>query len=74
MNNELTSTVFKHLIQCLDINFISYVGSAPSKETLCPEEFARGYHKCIEDLINEAKQIGFTTTAPVPSNTATRQS
>jgi len=64
MNNQTIDTTLKKLIQHLDLTFISYVGY-PADETIpYPEEFARGYHTCIEDLINEIKRIGLATTVP----------
>jgi hypothetical protein len=61
MINPTTDEVVKRLIQRLDVNFLSYAGYPPDETVPYPEEFARGYHKCIEDLINEAQRIGFAT-------------
>lgn len=66
MTNPTTDEVLKRLIQRLDVNFLVYAGYPPDDSVPCPEEFARGYHKCIEDLINEAQRIGFT--AAISSN------
>lgn len=52
----------QQLIQRLDLNFIGYVGYPPDEKIPYPEEFARGYHQCIEDLINEVEKNRLTTT------------
>lgn len=75
MKNQTTEDVIKCLIQRLDLNFISYVESQPDKTVSCPEEFTLGYHKCIEDLINEAQRISYATTATTtPSDRNVRES
>jgi hypothetical protein len=62
MTNPTTDEAIKRLIQRLDVNFLAYAGYPPDETVPYPEEFARGYHKCIEDLIHEAQRIGFSTT------------
>jgi hypothetical protein len=61
MNEPTTEQVLKRITQTLDLNFLSYVGYPPDDEVPYPEEFLHGYHKCIEDFINETQRLGFNS-------------
>jgi hypothetical protein len=58
MNKDPTQFLFKRLLKKLDLNFISYIGYPPDETVPYPDGFMEGYHKCIEDLIHEAKGLG----------------
>lgn len=59
MNELTTEQVLKRITQTLDLNFLSYVGYPPDDKVPYTEEFLQGYHKCIEDFINETQRLGF---------------
>jgi hypothetical protein len=61
MNDLTTHELLKRVTQTLDLNFLSYVGYPPDDEVPYPEGFLEGYHKCIEDFLNEIQRLGFDT-------------
>ena len=59
MNDLTTHELLKKTLRRLDLNFISHVGYPADEQVPYPEGFLEGYHKCIEDFINETKRLGF---------------
>lgn len=62
MNDQPIFVLLKRLTQKLDLNFISYVGYPPDQEVPYPEGFLEGYHKCLQDFLNETQRLGFNPT------------
>jgi hypothetical protein len=69
MADQFTYELFKKVIQLLDFNYLSYVGYPPDEAAPYPEEFARGYHKCIEDILHETERLNIRNK-PTASTTA----
>lgn len=59
MADQHASEVIKRLLGRLDLNYLSYVGYPADEDVPYPEGFLEGYHKCIDDLTNEIKRLGF---------------